>query len=234
MKSKQSEQGAWAKRNRRQLETRHSHEDALTDREFIQLLEGCEQLPDPYRFEARFICLIAGRLGLRGGEIAHLQTEWLDWDRKHIRIPSVEECECGYCRRQARQEAKHTDDLTYEEALETRWHPKTPTSARVVPFDVSLRLEMTLERFANRFDAFPKSRSTVNRRVKEAAEQAGLSGRVYPHCLRATAASFHAYRGLAPVPLQALMGWSDLSTAQKYIRLSGTATARAIRSTHDR
>jgi hypothetical protein len=32
------------------------------------------------------------------------------------------------------------------------------------------------------------------------------------------------------VPLQALMGWSDLATAQKYIRISGTATADALRT----
>lgn len=51
-----------------------------------------------------------------------------------------------------------------------------------------------------------------------------------PHCLRATAANPHAYKGVAPVPLQALMGWSDLATAQKYIRISGTATADALRT----
>nr|WP_233710693.1 tyrosine-type recombinase/integrase [Natronococcus pandeyae] len=68
----------------------------------------------------------------------------------------------------------------------------------------------------------------------EAAETADLRGRVYPHCLRATAASYHAYQGVAPVPLQALMGWSDLATAQKYIRISGTAIADALRQAHQR
>lgn len=67
-----------------------------------------------------------------------------------------------------------------------------------------------------------------------AAEQADIAGLVYPHWLRATAASYHAYQGVAPVPLQALMGWSDLATAQKYIRISGTATASALRQAHDR
>jgi site-specific recombinase XerD len=52
--------------------------------------------------------------------------------------------------------------------------------------------------------------------VQAAADEADLPGRVYPHCLRATAASYHAYKGVAPVPLQVLMGWSDLATAQKY------------------
>lgn len=107
-----------------------------------------------------------------------------------IRIPQYEPCACGYCRRQSAQEATRNDELTREEALDVRWHPKTVASARAIPFDLSLRLELCIERFANRYDSFPLSRSTINRRVKEAANQANLTGRVYPHCLRATADRF--------------------------------------------
>ena len=222
----------WADRHRQALTTRHTHEDVLTDRQFELLLEACTALPAPHDFEARFICLIAGRLGLRAGEIAHFQTAWVNWNRRTIRIPQHEPCQCGYCRRQAQQETTHNDDLSTADALASRWHPKTIASARLIPFDLSLRLELCIERFANRYDAFPRSRSTINRRVQAAAEEADLSGRVYPYCLRATAASYHAYKGVAPVPLQALMGWSDLATAQKYIRISGTATADALRRVH--
>lgn len=222
----------WAERHRDALTTRHTNEDVLTDREFELLLEGCTELPEPQCFEARFICLVGGRLGMRAGEISHLDTEWLDWDRKIIRIPQHEPCSCGYCRRQAAQEVDHNENLTRSEAVSTRWHPKTVASARAIPFDLSLRVELCLERFTDRYDSFPKSRSTINRRINEAANYAGLSGRVYPHCLRASAASYHAYKGVAPVPLQALMGWSDLATAQKYIRISGTATADALRRVH--
>jgi site-specific recombinase XerD len=117
--------------------------------------------------------------------------------------------------------------------MKDRWHPKTATSARAVPFDLSLRVELCIERFTDRYDEFPVSRSTLNRRVQTVAEKADICGRVYPHSLRATAASYHAYQGVAPVPLQALMGWSDLATAQKYIRISGTVTANALRQVHD-
>lgn len=158
----------------------------------------------------------------------------MDWDRKHIRIPKHEPCDCGYCRRQARQEAEHNENLTVGEAMASRWHPKTVTSARLIPYDLSLRLELCLRRFASRYDEFPRSLSTVNRRIQAAADLAGLPGHVYPHCLRATAASHHAYKGVAPVSLQALMGWSDLATAQKYIRISGSATADALRQVHHR
>jgi integrase len=234
MAHQQSSSSEWAERHRDALTTHHSHEDVLNDREFERLLEACRELPSPRDFEARFICLLGGRLGLRGGEIAHFRTAWVDWNRNLIRIPKHEPCDCGYCERQARQEAAHNDDLTASVALRSRWHPKTVASARSIPFDLSLRTERCIERFANRYEGFPRSRSTVNRRVQEAAEEAKLSGRVYPHCLRATAASHHAYKGVAPVPLQALMGWSDLATAQKYIRISGSATADALRQVHHR
>lgn len=108
------------------------------------------------------------------------------------------------------------------------------TSVRLISFDLSFRWELRFERFADRYDEFPRSRSTINRRVQAAANEAALAGRVYPHCLRATAASYHAYKGVASGPLQALMRWSDQATAQKYIRISGTATADALRRVHHR
>jgi hypothetical protein len=66
-----SEATDWAERHRQTLTTRHTHEDVLTDREFELLIEACRELPEPHDFQARFICLAAGRLGLRGGELAH-------------------------------------------------------------------------------------------------------------------------------------------------------------------
>jgi integrase len=224
----------WADRHRRALTLRHTHEDVLTDRQFERLLEACSGLPAPHDFEARFIRLIADRLGLRPGEIAHFRTAWVNWNRRTIRIPQHEPCRCGYCRRQARQGATNSDGRSVEDATPSRWHPKTVASARLIPFDLSLRSELCIKRFATRYDAFPRSRSTTNRRVQAAAKAAAPSGRVYPHCLRATAASYHAYKGVAPVPLQALVGRSDLATAQKYIRISGPATADALRRVYHR
>jgi len=45
----------WADRHRQALTIRHSHKDALNDREFELLLEACRELPTPRGFEARFI-----------------------------------------------------------------------------------------------------------------------------------------------------------------------------------
>lgn len=105
---------------------------------------------------------------------------------------------------------------------------------RSIPSDLLLDSEPCVERFADRYDGFPRSSSTVNRRVQEGVNQTNLKARIYPHCLRTTAANYYAYKGVAPVPLQALLGWSDLATAQKYVRISGIATVDALHRVHHR
>lgn len=58
---------------------RHSKESALTPREFELLLEGANRIEkEEQRHEARFIILVAGRLGLRTGEITYLQADWIN------------------------------------------------------------------------------------------------------------------------------------------------------------
>lgn len=220
---------------------RHSHEDALSESEFEALLETTSQLPSPEDMDAYVILLLGGRLGMRAGEIAHMQADWIDWERKQIKIPSYEPCQkgrdggpCGYCRSQAKQAVGYRpDELTLDEELETRWKPKTDTSARTIPFDHSDRVEACLREFFSEHDVYPRCRSSMNRRMNALADAAGMKReKLYPHCLRATAATHHAYRGLSVVPLQALMGWADLATARKYIRISGGATSKALNEVH--
>lgn len=220
--------------------TRHSKDDALDDREFEHLLEGARALPEPRSFDARFIVLVAGRLGLRGGEIAHMRESWINWRKNCIEIPRYQECTkgkdgglCGYCIQRAEQKAEADTPMTYEEALDTMWSPKTKASARQVPFDACTRAAIMIERYFERegVDRYPRSRTSINRRVNNAAELApNLSkDEVYPHCLRATASSFFAARGLDVYALQGLMGWLRLKTAEVYIQRSGEHTARKIR-----
>lgn len=222
--------------------TRHSHEDALSEVEFEALIDTTDELDPPADAECYVLLLLGGRLGMRAGEIAHMQADWIDWERKQINIPSYEPCTkgrhggpCGYCRAQSEQAVGYRpDELTLKGELQRRWKPKTDTSARTIPFDFSKRVEACLREFYSEHDAYPHSRASLNRRMDQLAEAAGMrSDEIYPHCLRATAATFHAYRGLSPVPLQSLFGWTDMSTAQKYIRLSGGATAKALNEVHD-
>jgi len=223
--------------------TTHSKDDALSDRDYQLLLEGAAAMRDYYGFQARFVCLVAGRLGMRAGEIAHMTAEWVDWRRNMIVVPEHEPCTkgrdggpCGYCRQQAEQRVEHNPGMTLDEALEFAWSAKTQSAAREIPFDFDPRVELAIERFFERYEEWPVSRQGVNRRVERAAEEAPQLNvdDVYPHALRATAATHHAARGLDVLPLQAMFGWADLSTAQNYIQKSGENTARALHSIHSR
>jgi len=204
---------------------RHSADDALEDREYQLLLEGCHALEDYYSIEARLIVLAAGRLGMRVGEIIHMREDWIDWRRRMIEIPQHEPCTkgrdggiCGYCRQLAEQRVDHNDDVSLEEALRHRWNPKTDAAVRSIPFDFDPRCEIVLERYFEKYDEFQGSHSAVHRRLDKAVNQVEeLDGkRVYPHALRA--------RRRRSTPLG---GWTRLVCSRfvvgaTYRRLTGT------------
>lgn len=224
-------------------QARHSKEDALDDREFQLLLEGAQRMDDYYGIQGRFVVLVCGRLGLRRGELAHMTEDWVDWRRNMVVIPRSEPCRkgrdggvCGDCRQLAEQMVAHNDDLEIAEAIAKFWQPKTAAAAREIPFDFSPRTELVLERYFDRFDRWEWSAQAVNRRLTKAAELAEEieADAIYPHALRATAASFHAARGLRVLPLQAMFGWAKASTAQHYVKRSGENTARALTRVHSR
>ena len=64
---------------------------------------------------------------------------------------------------------------------------------------------------------------SISRRVDTVAQQADIAGRVYPHCLRATATSYHAHQRGGPMPLQALIDRSGLATTQR-VHIPGSTT----------
>lgn len=227
-------------RHRGGSSTNHTKKYALSDREFQLLLEGASMMRDYYGFQSRFVALVAGRLGLRAGEIAHLKEDWVDWRRNMIVIPRHEQCTkgrgggvCGYCRSCAEQMVEH-NNIGIDDALERCWSPKTEAAAREVPFDFDPRVTLAVERFFDKYDEYPCSRQSVNRRVNKAAEHAESidESEVFPHALRSTAATYHASRGLDVLPLQAMFGWSEISTAQNYIKKCGENTARALHMIH--
>lgn len=219
---------------------RHAHQDAVDEQTFERLLNTADRLDEPFAAECRLILLLGGRLGLRAGEITHLRDEWIDWDREHIRIPAWDDCDhgidggvCGYCRKQARQRVRKSDDVTLETALQERWSPKTRHSVRTIPFGFDDRIGEVLEEFFFHRDDYPRSRSSINRRVDRVCVEAGYDPEsLYPHALRATAATYHAYAGVPVAALQSLFGWAELQTAQKYVRLSGGATQQALETVY--
>lgn len=104
----------------------HSKELALDAYEFEFYVEGARRIEDPLRsLEAEFVAFAAGRLGLRAGEILHIQEEWIDWRRRRIAIPYHEPCNkgkgpgcCGYCSQQSRQKAEYSKLSLAEARLE--------------------------------------------------------------------------------------------------------------------
>lgn len=219
--------------------TRNSHQDAITESEFDRLVSTTKGLPAPYDEECEYVLLAAGRLGMRAGELCHLTPEWVNEERSRIEIPPHDPCEkgkygeiCGYCSKQAALAAQHDEDLNILDAMEQRWEPKTAHAIRAIPYDFDEQLATRFEELVGD-TGYPKSRVSVNRRVNRVAEAAGMDrSDIYPHALRATAATHHAYRGLPPSALQSMFGWADISVANKYIRLTGEQTARALRKAH--
>lgn len=104
----------------------HSKEFALDQHEFEQFVDGCRRIDDPVeRQEALYIAFVGGRLGLRAGELLHLDHEWIDWRNRMIDIPEYDPCTggedggvCGYCRQQARAEAERSELSLSEARLE--------------------------------------------------------------------------------------------------------------------
>lgn len=259
---------------RRTCVVRYSREDALSEREFVLLLEGAERLKEWKQLQTKFVIMAAGRMGMRGGEIAHVSTDWVNESKNTISIPQHDRCTkgsndgeiCGYCRHRVEDyldthnkdrneivrniddefgdtiddDAKEQivesrleeDNEDYDNVKERWWQPKTDASVRTIPYDFNVRLQLTIERFFDQYDQFPKSKATINRRIDAAAEASELEKNVYPHCLRATAATTHASRDVSPYALMSVMGWRDMDTARTYVAASDESAAREIRSQH--
>lgn len=215
---------------------RHAHEDALNEREFEELLDGAQELTPPQNLESTLIIHLSGKLGMRIGEIAHLRRSWVDLEQGLIEVPSHEPCEkgrdgglCGYCKRQAKRTYENDpENRDLDELLNAYWQPKTEAAERAVPYEFDEDTRDVLSSFFEIYHEVPLSVNTCRRRVKDAAEKSDINRRIYPHALRATAASSHAYEGLNIASMKAMMGWVKLSTAEKYIRISGGRTKRAL------
>lgn len=200
---------------------RHAADHAPSDNEFNRLLEVAGAVNEANRrIEDQFIVYAAGRLGLRSGELLHLNREWVDTDAKIIHIPAYDPCSCRYCQERVEELAENHEDVVYEEAIEFYWQPKYRASIRAIPYGFSDAAIAIVETFLEEVGHLDVAQSTVNRRVNTLEERAGVS-KVYPHALRAAAGFYWAKKGLEPMYLQAFMGWKDMRVANRYIRSTG-------------
>lgn len=219
-------------------DVQNAADDRLEPREFEELVRGAIQLDPAHGLEAEFAIMCAGRLGLRAGEIAHFREEWIDWRDGIIEIPRHVPCDkgrdggpCGYCKQLAEGIIENHDELEPGDVAieDIMWQPKTPAAVRSVPFHHSPRAEVTLERFFETFDRWEKSRTVVNRKTERAALKAHVirAEDVYPHALRATAAT-HLASDLKSIELQNMFGWEKIETAKKYVRISGERLKKSL------
>jgi len=126
----------------------------------------------------------------------------------------------------------HIEDniVSEEAAVDDAWSPKNENAARKIPFDWDPRAEIVVEEFFDRFDEWPESQGTINRRVDSVLEQVDEwdADRTTPHGLRATGATHLAAKGINPLALQAMFGWADISTARNYVASTPENTKRQL------
>lgn len=217
---------------------RHAREDSLSQVEFER---GCETIfrmdDDYFSLESRFIWFVAGRLGLRSGEIVHMKSSWIDRSERTITIPRYQPCDkgrdggiCGQCRQNAKQ-IVDIHGISIDEAEGYMWGPKTESGAREIVYDATPRTRIAVEDYFDRFGSFQASGTAVNRRVNKIAEMTDCldPSDIYPHCLRATAASNLLASGLGLMNLKVHMGWAALDTVLTYADEDHVGTAQSVR-----
>lgn len=221
----------------RQAQTEYKSRDtAPTQSEFQQLLSAVEEeMSGEMKLQSKFILLTIGRLGLRAGELTHIQTKdpkWVDLHQKTLTVPSFTHCECGYCRKQAKQRVEKNDDVSFGEAMRDRWEPVHPSAERTIYFGWSDEIVKFYKTFFDIYDGWPRSRSTVNRRIDRVIEAADFDRNIDSRSLRNTAAEFHAMKGMNAPNLSQFMGWSKESEAIDFVRSASPDMNTQLRTLH--
>lgn len=133
--------------------------------------------------------------GLRLGEIVGVRTGDIDWSRRSIRIPDPKD-----------QEER---EVFFTEKAEVWLRRYAAARGRV-----------DTDRFFVSNREGPLSPSSFHARLKRYGKRAGIE--VSSHVLRHTFARLYILNGGDPFSLQRIMGHSDLTTAERYVRLWGT------------
>lgn len=169
-------------------------EDVLSPQELNMLLITSSSLRDKFIIYS----LIFG--GLRVSELKHLRRSRVNLDDGTITIPTRQYCDCAQCK-------KKRDGI---------WRPKTKKGARTILIHPTL-LPIMAE-FLNFNEELGLSRVSIWAHVKKLARQAHIFRSIYPHCLRATAATMLAYQKVPAPSLKYIMGWQSLQATEDYVK----------------
>lgn len=168
-------------------------ENALTETEVELFLNACTSQTQ------KLIATVLIYAGLRVSELAHMKKIWIDWQEQTINIPSSQPCTCGECAKKG-----------------GIWKPKTTKAIRAVPFKQEIRLSTLLRAYFSLYDEVGLSRVAIFQNIKSIAKKSGITHRVYPHALRATAATRFGHRCSGPTVCY-IMGWAKPETGDIYI-----------------
>jgi len=192
-------------KRQRTEKVRHCRDDALSETELQELLKASEDI-----FEELYI-VSAGYQGMRESEIAHMTGKWINFQDKTITIPPEQECKCGYCMKKK----------------QGVWTPKTGAGARTLP--IREKALPIFERFFKAYHKVGVSRQTIFNHIIDVAKKSGLTKKVYPHSLRATAGTLWVGMGVSPSTLKYLMGWELIVTSNNYIGADSKSALRDAR-----
>jgi len=199
----------------------------LSNEEWNLTLNACKHSKTP--LENELILRLMKDLGLRIGEAAHIIKEWVDFNKKTIRIPPHQPCSCYYCIVQYKQRMKHMGPLKNISAKEVekwQWQPKSKAGARTIYYGYNREAKKVINDFFTTHDKWPYLVGTTGKRVGQLFKIAGLKGHV-PHDLRKTAGTFWAHK-LTLFELMDIMGWDDINVAKRYIRFAGFANVKVM------
>ena len=140
--------------------------------------------------------------GLRVSEALHVRAGWIQKSgaTTSIHIPERMDCQCWDCKGRG------------------FWQPKSKSGSRIVP--LVDKLEPIVTGFYATNTGIDRTRQTAWVYVKDTAIRAGISpAAIFPHALRATAATYFASKGFTATELCYMLGWSDIAMASHYISL---------------
>lgn len=169
-----------------------SEEFALTEQQLQTLWGQCKEPRDQVLIGLLSYC------GMRVSEAIHLRASWIKDEEIHI--PSKMACRCWECRKRG------------------YWKPKSKAGIRALAVPSFLK-PVLLNFLTKSPEGLTMTRQAAWYRVQILAKNAKIP-RIFPHALRATAATLLASKGFTAVELCAYFGWARLEMGDHYIKVS--------------
>jgi integrase len=186
------------------LKAQSASVDFFDFEEFDRLVGSAKQCD----WRTHLIVLLAGQAGLRSGEMRALRWKDVNLDTRQIRV----------------EQSEWRGQITPTKSGRIRYVPMTTPLVEALRQSRHLRGPLVLHR--ENGEMFTEA--AIRAHVDRAARNAGLREKG-PHMLRHTFCSHLAMNGVDARSIQELAGHQSILTTQRYMHLSPSAVANAIR-----